>query len=42
MCSSCPVTEMCLRWALNAREPYGVWGGLSTEEREALLTRRAV
>ncbi|MCW2494089.1 WhiB family transcriptional regulator [Jatrophihabitans sp.] len=42
VCSSCPVLENCLRWALNAREPYGVWGGLSTEERETLLTQRAV
>jgi WhiB family transcriptional regulator, redox-sensing transcriptional regulator len=38
VCGSCPVIESCLRWALAAREPYGVWGGLSVEEREALLT----
>ena len=38
VCASCPVIDNCLRWALAAREPYGVWGGLSTEEREALLT----
>jgi WhiB family redox-sensing transcriptional regulator len=37
VCSRCPVVESCLRWALAAREPYGVWGGLSVEEREALL-----
>jgi WhiB family redox-sensing transcriptional regulator len=38
VCAACPVLQSCLRWALSAREPYGVWGGLSTEEREALLT----
>jgi WhiB family redox-sensing transcriptional regulator len=40
ICKDCPVVANCLRWALAAREPYGVWGGLSVEEREALLTRR--
>jgi len=41
ICAHCPVVENCLRWALAAREPYGVWGGLSVEEREALLLNRA-
>ena len=41
VCSGCPVIESCLRWALAAREPYGVWGGLSVEEREALLTAKS-
>jgi WhiB family redox-sensing transcriptional regulator len=36
------VVEQCLEWALAAREPYGVWGGLSTEEREALLQRLSI
>jgi WhiB family redox-sensing transcriptional regulator len=40
VCASCPVIQNCLRWALAAREPYGVWGGLSVEEREALLTKQ--
>jgi len=39
ICAQCPVTENCLRWALAAREPYGVWGGLSVDERESLLSR---
>lgn len=37
VCAGCPVLEPCLRWALVAREPYGVWGGTSPEERDALL-----
>jgi len=40
VCSRCPVVDNCLRWALAAREPYGVWGGLSVDEREALLTQK--
>lgn len=37
ICGLCPVVASCLDWALTMREPYGVWGGLSTDEREALL-----
>jgi WhiB family transcriptional regulator, redox-sensing transcriptional regulator len=39
ICSSCPVRAMCLASALKTREPYGVWGGLSVEEREQRLLR---
>jgi WhiB family redox-sensing transcriptional regulator len=37
VCAYCPVQRTCLAWALRTREPYGVWGGLSTEERERLI-----
>jgi WhiB family transcriptional regulator, redox-sensing transcriptional regulator len=40
VCAQCPVVQNCLRWALAAREPYGVWGGLSVDEREQLLLKR--
>ena len=40
VCAGCPVVANCLRWALDTREPYGVWGGLSPEDRESLLARR--
>jgi WhiB family redox-sensing transcriptional regulator len=40
VCAGCPVIANCLSWALAAREPYGVWGGLSADEREALLERQ--
>jgi WhiB family redox-sensing transcriptional regulator len=39
ICASCPVQSNCLSWALRTREPYGVWGGLSVEEREQRLMR---
>jgi WhiB family redox-sensing transcriptional regulator len=41
ICADCPVIKNCLRWALAAREPYGVWGGLSAEERESMLQQRS-
>jgi WhiB family redox-sensing transcriptional regulator len=34
------VIQDCLTWALEANEPFGVWGGLSTEERDVLIRRR--
>jgi WhiB family redox-sensing transcriptional regulator len=41
VCAGCPVAEACLKWALATREPYGVWGGKSTEERVQLIRLRA-
>ncbi|WP_059020615.1 WhiB family transcriptional regulator [Mycobacterium sp. M26] len=37
LCHGCPVIAECRRHALNAGEPYGIWGGLSAAERERLL-----
>ena len=37
VCRTCPVITECATWALTTREPYGVWGGLSEEERAAIL-----
>jgi WhiB family redox-sensing transcriptional regulator len=39
VCDSCPVIEQCREHALTAQEPYGVWGGLTEEERAALLRK---
>lgn len=36
VCRSCPVLVQCRRHALTVHEPFGVWGGLSESEREAL------
>ncbi|KUG59352.1 transcription factor WhiB [Serinicoccus chungangensis] len=35
VCASCPVLEQCRTHALAVREPYGVWGGMTEEERVA-------
>ncbi len=39
VCAGCPVTAQCLRWALEVREPYGIWGGLTVDERDGVLRR---
>lgn len=39
ICSACPVLASCRAHSLQVREPYGVWGGLTEDEREALLGR---
>jgi WhiB family redox-sensing transcriptional regulator len=39
VCRRCPLTAACLRWSLNHREPYGVWGGMCEDERSALWQR---
>jgi len=36
VCAGCPVIQQCREDALTRREPYGVWGGLTEEEREAI------
>ncbi|MEU9376832.1 WhiB family transcriptional regulator [Streptomyces sp. NPDC048255] len=36
VCAGCPVRAACLEHALRSREPFGVWGGLTEEERRAL------
>ena len=35
VCRACPVMTMCREHALRVREPYGVWGGMTEDEREA-------
>lgn len=40
VCRSCPVLTQCRIHALALREPYGVWGGMSEEERRAEVRRR--
>jgi WhiB family redox-sensing transcriptional regulator len=33
VCNSCPVIAECLRWAIATNEPWGLWGGMSSDER---------
>jgi WhiB family transcriptional regulator, redox-sensing transcriptional regulator len=37
VCSRCDVRAECLAFALETREPFGVWGGLDADERSALV-----
>ncbi|MFB9968090.1 WhiB family transcriptional regulator [Sinosporangium siamense] len=36
VCSRCPVTEMCLNYALDTGQSAGVWAGTTEQERRAL------
>lgn len=40
ICGACPVQTLCAEHALAVREPYGIWGGLSEDEREAIYRRQ--
>ncbi len=37
ICHACPVLKLCRAHALKVHEPYGIWGGLSESEREAII-----
>lgn len=40
ICGECPVSKECLEYALETNEFYGVWGGMSWEQRKAERRRR--
>lgn len=41
ICGRCEVKDDCLRHALDHNERYGIWGGLSEQERRNLKSRVA-
>ena len=41
LCGRCPVRQDCLEYALEARERYGIWGGMTERERRRLIRRSA-
>lgn len=38
ICHGCDVRTQCLAGALERREAHGIWGGLTTRERDRLRT----
>ena len=38
VCARCPVMAQCRAYALKVREPFGIWGGLSEDERDQSLS----
>jgi WhiB family transcriptional regulator, redox-sensing transcriptional regulator len=40
ICSACPVRTQCLAYALDRGIEHGIWGGMTEQERRALLRRR--
>ncbi len=41
ICQVCPVRMPCHDYAMEIREPYGIWGGLTESERRSALARAA-
>ena len=41
VCRRCEVVETCLKWPIESGQDFGVWGGLSEDERRALKRRHA-
>lgn len=41
ICKRCDVQSECLGWALEHGERFGIWGGLSADERRRLARRLA-
>lgn len=41
ICAACPVLAACREWALDTRQPYGIWGGLTEQERRRVHNRLA-
>lgn len=41
VCFGCPVMQLCAELALERREPYGTWGGMTEDERRSILRRRS-
>lgn len=41
VCRRCEVVETCLEWAMESGQDFGVWGGMSEDERRALKRRYA-
>jgi WhiB family redox-sensing transcriptional regulator len=40
VCASCPVIQACRKQALALHEPYGIWGGLSEDDRLEIINQR--
>ncbi len=40
-CGSCRIREECLAWALKNGERYGVWGGMTEQQRRRIARRVA-
>jgi WhiB family redox-sensing transcriptional regulator len=39
VCGDCPVKPQCLDYSLATAQEWGIWGGLTEQERQALLRR---
>ena len=42
VCAKCPVRNTCLEYALETRQPIGIWGGKTEHERRNIKTSRFI
>lgn len=42
VCEKCPVQKQCLEYALEAREPDCMWGGVDADQRARMVGRDRV
>ena len=40
VCQECSVKDPCLEFAITAGERFGIWGGLTPQERRSLAAKR--
>lgn len=40
ICAECAVREQCLNYALANHEKFGIWGGMTPEERDKYYSNR--
>jgi WhiB family redox-sensing transcriptional regulator len=40
VCETCSVKDPCLEFAITAGERFGIWGGLTPQERRSLVAKR--
>lgn len=40
VCAECLVRQPCLEFALDEGERFGIWGGLTSQERRSLAAKR--
>ncbi|MDH3518367.1 MAG: WhiB family transcriptional regulator [Acidimicrobiia bacterium] len=41
ICDICPSQDPCSDYALNIREPFGIWGGLTESDRKVATSAAA-
>lgn len=42
ICWRCPSMQECGQWAIDTRQGFGVFGGISEKERRTILRRRGI
>ncbi|HLS01449.1 MAG TPA: WhiB family transcriptional regulator [Beutenbergiaceae bacterium] len=40
LCATCPARQPCAEYAIESNEPHGIWGGLTTGQREQIRAER--